>query len=191
MSNDLEKLTKQIIELKKKKQFEKIIQVLNKALVVADSIDEKVYLLSSIASEYQQQFNYKKAEQAINKCIELQSDSPDGWLNLAEHFHYYDVDLNKALSVIKIAIEKAVAEGNFLRQSLGVQARIALEIGQYGLFEKTLLWLIDYKPQKGSIDVSMEEDLVEKIPDGKINDSIIKSYKLALGKGNKSGTGSH
>jgi len=183
-ASKLEELDKRIFAIKKTNRDADVTGILLEAFDNAVDNEERVHILSSLASEYQTMSRSDDAEQTIRKAITISPQSPELWIKLAEHFHYHDVDLEKALAVTETAVDKAMDEGNFVRQALGVRVRIATEARHYSVVEKTLRTLLDYEPKPGTIDVKLEGDFLNAIPVGKIDEAVMNAYKEALLGGN-------
>lgn len=149
-------------------------------LLQAVDRDEKLYILSSLASEYQRLNRVQDAEAAIREQITLASDRPEVWMQLAAHFYRCVHDLPKALSAIEVAIEKALLEGNFVRQAHSERIRIALEMKNYQAVENSLTELIEYTPKLGSIDVSLESDFLPRIPVNSVRSELVENYKKSI-----------
>jgi hypothetical protein len=109
--------------------------------------------------------------------VEREPNEPFYSLSLAEHFHYYDVDLQRSLAHVANAITKAKADGKFLYQALGVQARLCVETGNWSLLESTLVHLTLYEHTPGNADVFPETDFIARIPAEAVPDYIVKQYK--------------
>ena len=119
----------------------------------------------------------------IRQCIELEPNDSFHWIRLAEHFHYYAVDLQEALLAINTAIEKAEAEKAFVRQAHGVRIRIALELQDYMLVEKSMAKIVDYVTPSGSPDVTPEDDFLLRVPVGSIDQDVLARYRARISTG--------
>jgi tetratricopeptide (TPR) repeat protein len=179
MSDDskLQKLDSQIREIKKADRNADVTGMLQAALRDTEDMDEKLYILSRLASECQLLGKLEAAEDAIKKQIDLDSGNPEAWLQLAAHYYRYAHDLPKSLSTVEVAVEKAAREGNFVRQAHAERIRIALETKNYQVVENSLAKLIEYTPKPGSIDVELESDFLPRIPASAVRNDLVESYK--------------
>lgn len=186
-----QELEKKLNELRAKDARADLKPVLVAALGAAENDEERVSILSRLSSEWQLELaklpfeekhkdKFDAAEAVIRKCIELQPNNAHHWIRLAEHFHYYATDLQKALEAINTAIEKAEREKAFVRQAHGVRIRIALQLKEYTSVEKSLAALIAYSPPSSSPDVSLEDDFLRKIPAGAVREELVARYKSIL-----------
>jgi tetratricopeptide (TPR) repeat protein len=187
----MQELEKRLDELRAKDARADLKPTLQAALAAAEDDEERARILSRLASEWplelanlpfddKHKAKFEAAEVVIRKCIEVQPDDPYHWIRLAEHYHYYATDLQKALQAINTAIEKAENEKAFVRQAHGARIRIALELQQYPLVEKSLDALIAYSPPSNSPDVALEHDFLRKIPTGAVRDELVARYKAVL-----------
>jgi tetratricopeptide (TPR) repeat protein len=175
----LQKLDAQIRQLKGVDRNADVTGILQAALRDAEDSDEKLYILSRLASEYQLLNRLEAAEDAIRKQIDLDPNKPEAWLQLATHYYRYMHDLPKALSIVEVAVERAEREGNFVRQVYAERIRIALEMKNYQLVENSLAKLIEYTPKPGSIDVELESDFLPRIPaiNSGVRTDLIENYR--------------
>lgn len=185
MSDFLKKIISQISDIKRKDPKADVSDIIKDALETRQDKEEIMGLLSLLASEYHLFNKLDEAEKVINERIALEPNLPDGWLSLAGHFHYYVHDLPKAYSIIEVAVEKALKDGNFVRQAYCMRIRIALDMKNYKAIEDSLGKLIKYHPKPGSIDVNYEDDFVKRIPMGEINSNILEEYKKLSGVNKK------
>jgi tetratricopeptide (TPR) repeat protein len=187
----MQELEKRLEELRQNDTRADLKPALQAALHAAQDDEERAFILSHLASEWplelarlpfdnKHKAKFKEAEAVIRKCLKLQPDDPYHWIRLAEHFHYYATDLKKALQAINAAIEKAEKDKLFVRQAHGARIRIALELKDYALVEKSLEALIAYSPLPNRPDVALERDFLKKIPSGAVRDDVVARYKAIL-----------
>jgi hypothetical protein len=129
-----------------------------------------------LIGELHRHSRYTEAERLLQAEVEREPSEPFHSLSLAEHFHYYDVDLTRSLGHISQAIAKAKADGKFMYQSLGVQARLSLETQNWPLLEETLHDLATYEHTPGNADVFPESDFLPLIPAGVISAQAVAAY---------------
>jgi hypothetical protein len=133
-------------------------------------------LRGELVGELHRHNRLAEAEALVLSEIESEPAEPYHSLSLAEHFHYYDVDLAKSLHHIARAIEKAKVDGKFMYQALGVQARLAIEAQNWPLLESTLRVLAAYEHTPGNADVFPEADFVLRIPIGVVSQDAVSAY---------------
>lgn len=144
------------------------------------SDDELSSLRAQFVWELQRHKHFSEALQELQAEVQREPDDPYPSLMLAEHFHYYDINLDKSLRHIALAIKKAKIDGTFMYQSLGVQARLAIETGRWELLEETLIALTSYEHTPGNVDVFPESDFLERIPLGAVTSLSIDAYQKRL-----------
>lgn len=173
----LHKLDSQIRGAKKVDHNADVTGILQAALQDTDDLDEKLYILSRLASECQLLSKLEAAEIAIKKQVDLDPNNTEAWLQLATHYYRYAHDLHKSLSTVEVAVENATREGNFVRQAHAERIRIALEIKNYQVVEDSLTKLIEYAPKTGSIDVELESDFLPRIPVNRVRNDLVELYR--------------
>ena len=142
--------------------------------------DEAKVIRGQLVGELQRSEHFAEAHCLLVEEVEREPQEPYNWLSLAEHFHYYDVNLPRAIDCIATAIAKARADGKFLYQSLGVQARLAVESQNWHLLEATLSELTSYEHQPGNTDVFPETDFLARIPSGAVSSESIERYEARV-----------
>jgi len=179
MSNyaKLRELDIKVRDIKNADRNADVTGILQTALRKTEGLDEKLYILSRLASEFQLLRRPKEAEGAIKDQIALDPNKPESWLLLATLYFRYTEDLPSALSAVEVAIEKAAKEGNFVRQAHAERIRIALATKNYEIVESSLMTLIEYVPKPGSIDVELEYDFLPRIPDRGVRNDLIEKYR--------------
>ena len=141
------------------------------------SPDDARLIRSELVGEVQRQGQYAVAEQLLLEEIGRYQDEPYPWISLAEHFHYYDVRLQRSVECIANAVKKAKEDGKFLYQALGVQARLSIEINNWALLEETLNQLTAYEHKAGDDDVFPETDFLKRIPPGTVTSESVAAYE--------------
>jgi tetratricopeptide (TPR) repeat protein len=156
-------------------------ELLRSELQASSSSEDKVAIYDMLSGELQSQDRFPEAEAAIRERIGLDPESPDAWINVALHFHYYAKEPQKALSAIEIAVKKARHEGAFVRQAHLERIRIALPVKAYLLVEDSLRELVNYVPKQGVIDVRLEFEFLDRIPKGAVSESLVEDYRAKVG----------
>ena len=138
---------------------------------------EAAVIRGELIGEHQHHGQYAEALQCLLAQEQEEPGEPYYSLSLAEHFHYYDVDLERSLLHITDAIRKARLDGKFLYQSLGVQARVCIETQRWALLEESLRELAAYEHKPGNVDVFPETDFLPRIPPGTVPQELISAYR--------------
>lgn len=160
--------------------FSEVEQELMELQALAANSDERFRALGKLAAHYAFQNDWPKTEKALQERIEIDATRVEGWLGLAEHFHYYNEDLGLALEYAEKALTAAFSSGDFVRQVLGVKIRIALAIGNYSAVEQSLRALVEHKCSKGGLDISFESDFISQIPLDAVSPDLLDSYKALV-----------
>lgn len=145
-------------------------------LAQAWSPEERFGLRCELVGEFHHHGNYGQAEALLHVEVEREPAEPFHSLRLAEHFHYYEVDLRRSLVFVAQAIAKAKSDGKFMYQALGAQARLAIEVQDWPLLEATLQDLASYEHTPGNADVFPETDFLPRIPSGAVAASAVAAY---------------
>ena len=140
------------------------------------SSEELFGLRCELVGELHRHGHYGKAEGVLHAEVEREPAEPFHSLQLAEHFHYYEVDLPRSLGFIAQAIGKAKSDGKFMYEALGIQARLAVETQDWPLLEATLRNLASYEHTPGNADVFPETDFLSRIPAGVVSPAVVDAY---------------
>lgn len=184
-------LEKRLEGLRAKDARADVKPLLIEALSKATDAQERAFILSRLASEWQLEIaklsfsaehkeKFERIERAIRECTELEPQEPHHWIRLAEYFHYYVGDLDRALHVAETAIKKAEMERAFVRQAHGTRIRIALEAKDYSAIAQSLNSLVGYRPSGQEPDVAPESDFLSRIPAGAIDAEILGRYEAIV-----------
>jgi hypothetical protein len=187
----IQDLEKRLRGLRAKDAKADVKPMLIEALSNATDKQERVFILSRLASEWQVEIaklsfsdehkaKFERIERAIRECTELEPEEPYHWIRLAEYFHYYVGDLARALDAAEVAIKKAEMEKAFVRQAHGTRIRIALDMKNYSAIAQSLASLVGYTPSGREPDVALEDDFLSKIPAEAVEPEILKRYKVAV-----------
>lgn len=184
----IERLDAQLRDLRERDRFADLRPVLRAALQDAMAPADRAYVLGKLASECHLQLSkltfdeahkkdFEDAESVIRDWIKVVPKDPYPWVVLAEHFHYYATDLDKALTAASRAAELASADGSFVRQANGIRIRIALGMQKYKDVAESLSAIINRQPVPGAVDVAPETDFLKRIPEGAVDPELIKKYR--------------
>jgi hypothetical protein len=177
MSKDLESVLGELSALRRANRSQNQSVFIRKQLERNWSQSDAAVLCGELIGEYQTHGQYSDALECLFARVREEPTEPYHSVSLAEHFHYYDVDLQRSLSYIAEAIVKARLDGKFLYQSLGVQARLTIETQRWPLLEETLRELTAYEHKPGNVDVFPETDFIARIPSGMVPQSLVAAYR--------------
>jgi hypothetical protein len=187
-SERIERLEVQLREVRERDRSADLRPLLRTALQDAMEPADRAYVLGKLAGEYHLQLSkmafdvahrkdFEEAESVIRDWIMAVPKDPYPWLVLAEHFHYYATDLDKALTAASKAAELAEADGSFVRQANGTRIRIALQMHKYKDVAESLSAIINTQLIPGAVDVAPETDFLKRIPEGSVDPELIKRYR--------------
>ena len=162
--------------IQKKDRGRDVSAWIEEKLTEMPSVEEAAVLRGELVCEYRRHQRYKDAAAVLEAEIEREPNEPYHSLSLAEHFHYYDVDLERSLAHIADAVSKAKTNGKFVYQALGVQARLCIATRDWRLLELTLIQLTLHQHTPGRADVFPETDFVARIPPGVVSQHIVEAY---------------
>jgi tetratricopeptide (TPR) repeat protein len=120
--------------------------------------------------------DYDNALQVLDMMIE---DYPDdvGLLSRKASLYFYHLeDPEEALKWIDLTLERAERTGFFRRQTLGVKARILLELGRGDQLSDVLEEIMSLRIVKGIPDIGRERDFADRAPPGLIREDVLARY---------------
>ncbi len=139
--------------------------------------DEGLLWLSGLLKEEYDWYGYtSKSIEHERELIRIFPEAPMPHIILASQLHWTMEDLDAAAEEIESAIEKAQADGNFLRHALNTRARIARAREDYSLLEETLKAIMAYRPPPQSQDIGVEKDFLTNLPDGVVSQDVVADY---------------
>ena len=162
--------------LQKKDRGRDMSAWIEEKLTEMPSAEEAAVLRVELVCEYRRHQRYKDAAAVLEAEIEREPNEPYPSLSLAEHFYYYDVDLERSLAHIADAVSKARTIGKFVYQALGVQARLCIATRDWRLLESTLIQLTLHEHTPGRADVFPETDFIARIPPDVVSQDIVKAF---------------
>lgn len=141
------------------------------------SPDERFAIEADLVSEFERKGRHKDAELILGRHVRANPNHPYPLISLAEHFHYYDINRRRALRLIGTAWRRAQKIREFGYQTLGVQARLAIETRNWRLLANTIRSMTKYRHRTGHADVFPETDFIPRIPKGKVSRSVLDAYE--------------
>ncbi len=91
-------------------------------------------------------------------------------------YFYSLANPQEALRSINVALERAYRTGFLRRESLGVKARILLQLGRGEQLSDVLEEIMSLQMIKGIPDVGRERDFVDRAPPGLIREDVLARY---------------
>jgi tetratricopeptide (TPR) repeat protein len=129
-----------------------------------------------LAQEYKQEDDYAECEAIYLQLFETKPDDPVPLIKLAEQKLYFERQPEAAMRIIDRAIEVAYGSGNFRRNALGVKARIALAMEDFGIVEGVLTRIKQLGFEYGNIDAGFRRDFFDRLPPGSIDPEVARQY---------------
>ncbi len=176
----LRRLERGLPSFYRQKRFSDVHEALQRLLIDANGVDQRVGVRAVLTRHYHFVQDDDAALRAISDQIAEKPNDLLSLIDLAEHFHYHQVDLQKAADAVERALAAAVKQGLLVRQVLGVRLRIALETANFDIVGDSLSRLVEYQPIGQSLDVAYESDFIERIPSGSIDVELIERYRALL-----------
>ncbi len=134
-------------------------------------------VLQDIANVYD---NFGMKEQQLStlrSMAMLDIEDVNQLASLAYAMSFHEEAFQEAKQLILMTVQMAEERGQYISASLGIQARIARNIGDKKLFEEALTVLIMYKKSEHAVAVPFQEDFLEDLPDGFCKDEIVRQYR--------------
>jgi len=119
---------------------------------------------------------YQEALELLDQLVELYPDNVRPLISKATLYLYSLDDADEALRCIDRALERAYRTGFFRRESLGVKARILLQLGRAEQLTQVLDDIMSLQMKKGVPDVGRERDFVDRAPPGFIQQDVLHRY---------------
>ena len=138
---------------------------------------DKDGLTSLLLDHYYLTSQHEKALTILRSRIKDKPNNTELRIAIAEYYHYHDKNLDRADELVELALECAIANGEFVRQVLGIRARVAKEKGDYLKFKDTLKMLLIFETARSGLDVGLEKDFIKNLPAEVARDNIIKMYR--------------
>ena len=161
----------------------RIIDELEKRIILETDLDELRTLRELLAHEYRGRGRHSEAEALYLKLHSDQPNDPLPLISLAGAKVYSQDHPEEAMPIIDKAIEIATRSGNFRRYALGTKARVALALKGYEIVEDVLKQLMNLKFVDGNIDCGVERDFFDQLPPGAIDENVAKDYdRFAKGR---------
>lgn len=182
---DVKQINDEMPAAYRQKRFEEVEAKLLNILAISNGTEQRLCALDMLVNHYHLVGKMQLALNAIHERISAAPQQVEGLLGLAEHFHYYEVDLARAAKYIEAALQEGFAQGEFVRQVLGVRIRIALARKDYSIVKESIAMLLDYRPTPGKIDVALEQDFVSEIPAGVVDSEVLNRYVALASKGGR------
>jgi tetratricopeptide (TPR) repeat protein len=119
---------------------------------------------------------YQEALELLDRIIELYPANVRPLISKASLNLYWLDDAEEALRCIDRALERAYRTESFRRESLGVKARILLQLGRGEQLTPVLEEIMSLNIVKGDLDIGRERDFVDRAPPGLIPQDVVDRY---------------
>ena len=107
---------------------------------------------------------FSESEKIYINMNRIRPFDPRPLILLSQQYLYYENDPQKALTANDGAIKIAFETGNFRREALTVNIRIALDLKRFDLVERDMKRIMS------------EDDFIKRIPVGMVSGEILKDY---------------
>lgn len=158
-------------------QIPKSIARLEDALVNVSSRDDKAALYALILSECSYARNYDLSVHFLRQQVLDLRDDPFALTSLATGLAQEKSTQDEALKSAAKAVALAKKQDRQVKYSLTCQARVALEVGDYKIFNEALRGLIDDAENFRDEDHGFEFDFLDHVDAHKVDQTLIAQYR--------------
>jgi len=138
--------------------------------------DDYYYLTSDLENLLRAAGREEEAEHIIDEMIARLPDDVRFPISKVSFYLYDKKDPKKALEAINFTLVRAYRTRFFRRESLGVKARILLELGRGERLSRTLEEIMSLEMKREIPDCPRERDFVDRAPAGMIEEGVLARY---------------
>lgn len=162
-------------ELRKGLPVEDVLDRVRSRLHNADAEDRDAltFELKLLLTETRQ---YDEALRLIDSVIEQKPDDVRYPISKAELYLWHIGDLERALTSIDFALQRALRTRFFRREVLNAKARILLDLGRGEALGEVLEQIMSLDMYREFPDIQRERDFVDRAPPGLIRNDIVARY---------------
>lgn len=176
IKNRLPELRKQLVE-SPHGRIPKSIDYVEKEVAKATSKDDKAALYPLLLSECSYARNEKLALHFLRQQVKDFPDDPLSLTSLATGLARDTSTRSEALALAAKAVALAKKQNRQVRYSLTCQARIALDVGDYQIFNDALRGLLADAGNSRDEDHGFEFDFLEHVDSGRADQQLIARYR--------------
>jgi predicted Zn-dependent protease len=176
IKNRLPELRKQLVD-SSHGRIPKSIDYLEKELAKATAKDDKAALYPLLLSECSYARNDKLAVRFLRQQVNDLPDDPFPLTSLATDLARDRSARSEALALVAKAVALAKKQDRQVKYSLTCQARVALEIGDYKIFNDALRGLIEDADNFRDEDHGLEFDFLDHVDRSKVDQTLVSKYR--------------
>lgn len=181
MSEDQNEVHEWLAAIERSRPPADVISMIRAKLNGAEGYDE-IVLRRRLGQLLYAEGNAAEGSEVIESLAQKRDDDVLSFLALAEQELYLTRDFKKAFFFVDAALGRAFRHRKFRRQSLGVQARIALASSRYDILNRAVEQILELGKYSGELDCAIETDIIDRAPHGVIDEELILQYRrLAVG----------
>ncbi len=155
--------------------LEDAIQIVTARMSTAD--DEVQYILEGeLADLFFRAGRDDEALEVLGKTMKRNPDDVRSAIKRATRYLYYLSEPEEALRCIDVALERAYRTLFFIREALGVKARILLQLGRGEQLSDVLEEIMSLQITNDIPDVGRERDFIDRAPSGLIRPHVLDRY---------------
>lgn len=176
IKNQLPELRKHLID-SVRGRVPKSIEYLETAIANAKSRDDKAALYPLILSECSRFKNHDLTVHFLRQQVRDLPEDPLGLTSLATELAHNQGTHQEALTLAAKAVALAKKQDRQVKYSLTCQARVALEVGDYKVFNDSLRALIDDAGKRRAEDHGFEFDFLDHADQAKVDQTLVSRYR--------------
>jgi hypothetical protein len=176
IKSELPTLRKQLVD-SSHGRIPKSIEQLERSIANAAARDDKSALYGLILSECSYFRNEDLTLYFLRQQVRDLPDDPFPMTSLATDLARNASSRSEALKLAAEAVALARKQDRQVKYSLTCQARIALELGEYGVFNEALRGLIDDAGNRREEDHGLEFDFLDHVDQAKVDKTLLSRYR--------------
>lgn len=182
-SEDFVAIKQQLPELRKQfvdsphGRIPKSIEHLESTIANAASLDDKAALYPLLLSECVRCRNHELHVHFLRQQVRDLQNDPLSLTSLATALARDQSTRGEALRLVAQAVALAKSQDRQVKYSLTCQARVALEVGDYGVFNDALRGLIDDAKNHRTEDHGLEFDFLDHADSDRIDKKLVSQYR--------------
>lgn len=176
IKNELSELRKKLVD-SQHGQIPKSIEYLEKAIANATSRDDKAALYTLVLSECSRCRNDEVTVRFLRQQVRDLPDDPFSLTSLATGLARSQRTRSEALMLAAQAVALAKKQDRQVKYSLTCQARVALEVGDYKVFNEALRGLIEDADNSRAEDHGLEFDFLDHADPTQVDQKLASQYR--------------
>jgi hypothetical protein len=176
IKSQLPALRKQLVD-SSHGRIPKSIEELERSIANAASRDDKAALYGLILSECSYFRNNDLTLHFLRQQVRDLPDDPFPITSLATDLARSANNRGEALALAAEAVALARKQDRQVKYSLTCQARIALEHGEYAVFNEALRGLIEDAGNRRAEDHGLEFDFLDRVDQAKVDKTLLSRYR--------------